>query len=741
MSDRVQSRPVQQVRPAINLQATTLIGSDKSCDQLLQHPLVAPKHVRITLKSGQARLQDLGSGTFVNGSRIVGKSVTIVSGDQIDIGPFVFTFTGARLEAYSSMEYAQLTVLGLARTVTSGRKSVELFQDITLVFRPGEFVCLMGPSGSGKSSLLNCLSGRTQPTSGLVQLNRRDLHASFDSLKKHMAVVAQEPLTHGALTVEQALRFTAYLRLPLHAKPWQRVEDLIKEFELESVRKKKVSIVSGGQRKRFCLANELLSNPGLLFLDEVTSGLDEHRDAQVMGVFRNLAEQQRKTIVCITHSLANVGSMCNQIVVLAEGGLLAFVGTPAEALEYFKVDSLADIYPKLVSTPTDKDAPRRVALQFRQSPHYQRYLDERLPEDQRMSVADMASARQTPKPVVRVNWLTETVVTLWQATILSLRQSLLLAKDRWHWLSLITQILLVAFVLHLAFESLGPMPEKPKYEDEMLGVKSAQKEEVQNDARQNQDRLRKGAAEERKKDKDEDTTQSRPVGFRKETLERMDWLRSVLNFTFLVGVTSFWLGCNNAAREIVRERSIYQQEQNFNLRPLAYFLSKAVVLNVLVLCQVLLLANLAWYFCGPPDELSSYFNVLVCLAFCGTALGLMISAISSTESVAVSLIPIAIIPQIILSGAITKLDGELGWGNAVAQLAVTNYWGRTWMDGCITGEASEFGLKKNIEMLDPSSLASLPFLMIMAHAALFCAVTLLCLYAYNPIPRLTWSRR
>ena len=88
--------------------------------------------------------------------------------------------------------------------------------------------------------------------------------------------------------------------------------------------------LSGGQVKRASLANELVARPSLLFLDEVTSGLDEQTDREVMELFRQVADGG-KTVVCITHSLANVEATCHLVVILTEGGRLAFVGTPEEA--------------------------------------------------------------------------------------------------------------------------------------------------------------------------------------------------------------------------------------------------------------------------------------------------------------------------------------------------------------------------------------------------------------------------
>src|SRR5205814_8117974 len=113
-----------------------------------------------------------------------------------------------------------------------------------------------------------------------------------------------------------------------------------------------IRYLSGGQVKRASLANEIMCKPSLLFLDEVTSGLDEQTDREVMNLFRSLADAG-KTVVCITHSLANVERTCHLVVILTAGGKLAFVRKPAEALAYFNIERLGHVYDR----PADQPAP------------------------------------------------------------------------------------------------------------------------------------------------------------------------------------------------------------------------------------------------------------------------------------------------------------------------------------------------------------------------------------------------
>jgi ABC transport system ATP-binding/permease protein len=620
----------------------------------LPHAQVSRCHARIALQDQTATLTDLGSanGTFVNGQRI--KTATALQpGDQLDIGPYALKFTGTTLLPQPRSDNVELVARGVTRLVRNRETGLPLLllDDITLVIRPREFVCLLGPSGSGKSTLLSALSGRTVADKGTVLLNARDLCANFEALKQDIAVVPQKDVLHESLAVEQALWYTAKLRLPpdtSRAELKAALDEMLQTVGLTTRRATVIRHLSGGQVKRASLANEILCKPSLLFLDEVTSGLDEQTDREVMNLFRTLADGG-KTVVCITHSLANVERTCHLVIILTAGGKLAFVGKPAEALAYFSIDRLGDVYDRLAEKPAE-----HWQQAFLHSPLWQRYVVERLPPE----TAARPAAAGTPgrRSGQRLFWrqtvlLTRRYAAIWRGDYLSL-------------LAMAAQALVVALLLSILFGNL-----------------------------------------------------SAATGER----ERAERAEKTVKLMFLLAISSFWFGCNNAAKEIVKERIIFTRERDFNLLVGSYYVSKLLLLTLFSWLQTALLFAVVRLWCAPPGPLVSDAIVLLALALAGATLGLAISAFAATEEMAITLIPMAIIPQIILSGTISPLSG---FSKVLAELGISTYWGKRGLDACLPADVAQAVPPAGLEQHS----APVAVLVLLAHAALGVAVALAALH-------------
>jgi hypothetical protein len=198
------------------------------------------------------------------------------------------------------------------------------------------------------------------------------------------------------------------------------------------------------------------------------------------------------------------------------------------------------------------------------------------------------------------------------------------------------------------------------------------------------------------------------------------------NLLFLLNVSCFWLGCNNAAKELVRERAIYRRERDINLRTDSYYASKYLVLLGIGLVQVVLLCAIVYPWARPEGAVVLQWLVLAALMAAGTALGLLISACSPTQEVASALVPVAVIPQIILAGVIAPLSGLgklLGYG------LITCFWGRRALEGTLPGESMSW-LGRDGLSVGPQ------LLVVLAHTAVFVAATVLILWYQARLQRL-----
>src|SRR5215211_844342 len=264
----------------------------------------------------------------------------------------------------------RIDAVGLTKTIGDGRTT--LLRDVSLSIQPRELIAIVGASGAGKTTLMDALTGFRPVTSGRVLFRGEDGAAAPPAFRDRLGYVPQDDLIHRQLTIEQGLAYTARLRLP-EGTPENaialRVGEVLEEVELTERRHVAVHKLSGGQRKRASIAAELISRPPLLFLDEPTSGLDPGLDLRLMLLLRQLTDEGR-TVVLTTHAVANL-SVCDKIVFLGHGGRLCFFGSPAEAITFFGVRGLPEVYAMLDQDP---DACAVWEAAYRDSTFYERYI-------------------------------------------------------------------------------------------------------------------------------------------------------------------------------------------------------------------------------------------------------------------------------------------------------------------------------------------------------------------------------
>ncbi len=243
----------------------------------------------------------------------------------------------------------RIDVHELSRRVRVGKRGESTLVDaVSFSLGAGELVAIVGPSGAGKTSLLEAVAGIAPATSGSVRFDGVDVHADLDTFRGVLGYVPQDDIIHADLPLRRTLRYAAQLRLPSSTSTADidhAVRDALDAVDLTDQADIPVGSLSGGQRKRASIAVELLTDPHVFFLDEPTSGLDPVTSAELITRLRQLADRSA-TVVFTTHSADDL-ALCDRIVFMTRGGRVGFVGNLDEALEWYEVASVAALYRRL----------------------------------------------------------------------------------------------------------------------------------------------------------------------------------------------------------------------------------------------------------------------------------------------------------------------------------------------------------------------------------------------------------
>jgi putative ABC transport system ATP-binding protein len=215
----------------------------------------------------------------------------------------------------------------LCRYYSMGESVIRAVDGISLEIRAGEFVALLGSSGSGKSSLLNLIAGLDRPTSGSVVVQDRDLaKLSREELAKYrlhvVGMVFQSfnliPSMTLAENVELPMRFAEVDR----SKRQALASDALERVGLRARMHHRPSELSGGEQQRAALARALINRPQLLLADEPTGNLDSRTGTEIMNMVREFNQQLGMTVVMVTHERALAERYAQRLIFLADGKLI-----------------------------------------------------------------------------------------------------------------------------------------------------------------------------------------------------------------------------------------------------------------------------------------------------------------------------------------------------------------------------------------------------------------------------------
>lgn len=309
-------------------------GQNKLClDQ--DNFLISSNHAKLTKEKDKWFIEDLGKiGTELNGKLIINKD-SLVFGDRFAVADYLFEFTGKSLVRIDHLDEGSINVENISVTVKDRLtgEPLKILNDVSTQIQQGEFIGILGGSGQGKSTFLDALCGMHPATEGKVTIGGVSNLVLAQKFPGTIGYVPQDDIVHQELSVYAAFYYSGKLRLKLETKELKTlIERTLETLGLTEHRKKIISTLSGGQRKRVSIGIELLSKPSILFLDEPSSGLDPATEQSLMELLQSLS-LNKLTVVCTTHVLQNA-FIFNRLFFIHSGRLI-FTGGTNEAREFF----------------------------------------------------------------------------------------------------------------------------------------------------------------------------------------------------------------------------------------------------------------------------------------------------------------------------------------------------------------------------------------------------------------------
>jgi len=231
----------------------------------------------------------------------------------------------------------------------------EAVKGISFDVAQGEIFAFLGPNGAGKTTTIKMLTTLLRPTSGNIELNGLNPWTHQKQARQSFGIVFQDP----SLDAEQ----TAYENMELHGVLYhvprkvraERIERLLKTFELWERRDDFVKTFSGGMKRRLEIARGFLHTPKILFLDEPTLGLDPQSRNQLWTHVKNLNQSERTTVFLTTHYMDEADRVAHRIAIMDHGAIVA-QGTSAHLKQQTGADSLENAFLALTGTSLRDEA-------------------------------------------------------------------------------------------------------------------------------------------------------------------------------------------------------------------------------------------------------------------------------------------------------------------------------------------------------------------------------------------------
>ncbi len=510
---------------------------------------------------------------------------------------------------------------------------------INLNANRGEMICIIGPSGCGKSTLIRALAGHLQPSSGNVLINGHDLYKNLAAIQHYVSYIPQEDTFDPLLSVEENINCASAIRCP-HMSLTQRREhgdSILVELGLSERRQRRAgnarnNLLSGGERKRLNTGLDMLSMAEVFLFDEPTSGLSSKDSEHVMEIIRDLS-RNKITFVSIHQPSSRLFNLFDKALLLDKGGKVAFFGPPQDMLDYFNEAHANETNP----------------------PH---------------GSADRTGSESIPRQP-------DFIFDVMEAPLRDSKGKIVYEQDsRGHFTAarrFSPDFWAKRFQSYLATQAgkekptdpsrqsdpakqLLPHPPERGYRESLLHFKTHFKRAFLSKLRNRANLIT--------------TLLAAPAlacliatTLRYSESENYTFGQAphIPIYLFLTLVVALFLGLTNSADDIIRDRGMLARERGHGIRVRQYISGKFITLGAFALLQCIIYLAIGNAILEVREMFWAYLGWMLITSLAGIAIGLFISSIARDSKTALNIIPLVLIPQIILGGALIKY-GEMNQG-------------------------------------------------------------------------------
>lgn len=605
-----------QLDPAVRRILVTNLPYMNQPGVLMLTPWLAPGvmfEVQFARSTNTGKLQVLegsGSSLKVNDVPVRGEA-ELKDGDLIGLSPSQHLrcrFSAGVLEEESST-ISTLSVRGLTRDFVRAGRVVD---NILFSLHRGEMACILGPSGSGKSTLLSMLAGHLEPSFGSIRYNGERLTPDSENLRRYIAFIPREDILDEAMTVGEHIYQASIARRPRlsHTERKRRVLSVLGFVGIGHLANRTVGragerTISDGERTRLNLGLDLTGNAEVFLVDEPISGLSSRDSERVIDTLEEISHG--RILICTLHRPAQtLLNRFTKVMVLDGHGKMAFWGTPQEMSQYFR--EAAEEMKLRVPAEAVAAGGADYVFEVLEAPF------RRLGES-RVADANLWQER-FEKSAIFAREAERDKVT---ASAHSYRRIPNMARRRTMDLWRLFRLWMMRTFLSRVRSRMGlyaVLMEGPVLALLIAGTLRAASDEV--------------------------------YTFYKAL--------HINEYLFLSLVLAMFFGLTDSACEILRDRPILRRESNYKLFIPGYLLAKILVLTGIAGLQCalyLLVGNLILEIYGMFWE---HFLVMLLTAFIGISLSLMVSAFVRSDRTALNIVPLLLVPQILLAGALVRFE-------------------------------------------------------------------------------------